>query len=553
MRRATRSLGLGALALFALALGAAAAAASAQASPPAWTRGATCYEVFVRSFQDSDGDGIGDIKGLTSRLDYINDGRADPHTSLGARCIWLMPVAASPSYHGYDVSDYYRVEPAYGTNADFKQLVAEAHKRGIRVLVDMVLNHSSSEHPYFKAALRDPASPYRAWYRWASRKPGELNPWGQSNWHKSPVRDEYYYGFFSERMPDLNYTNPAVRAEAVKVARFWLVEMKVDGFRLDAIPYLVEEPNAIVHSAGTHRVLRDYEAALRRIKADVYTVGEVSDSTRPMLGYYPDQLVSYFAFEVADSLIAAVRRGSAGGVLAPALRLQRDAPRERWSPFLRNHDQPRTRSELDGDLAKARAAATLLMSLPGMPFVYYGEEIGMTGVKPDERLRTPMQWGGAHESGFTTGTPWESFQHDSATVTVQSQEHDSTSLLSLYRRLVHLRATNEALAHGLLVPMSASDTAFTAWARRDGEHVVWAIANLGAVERRDVKITSVAGTLPSGHWLARDLLGIGPAFIFDVDPSGALSNPAQLPALGPRDARLYELVRAIAPKRNPSR
>ena len=529
-----------------------ATAAHAQASPPAWTRGATCYEVFVRSFQDSDGDGIGDIKGLISRLDYINDGHSDPHTSLGARCIWLMPVAASPSYHGYDVADYYRVEPAYGTNADFARLVAEAHRRGIHVLVDMVLNHSSSEHPYFKAALRDPASEYRAWYRWASRKPSELNPWGQSNWHKSPVRDEYYYGFFSPRMPDLNYTNPAVRAEALKIARFWLKDMKVDGFRLDAVPYLVEEPNAIVHSPGTHRVLRQYQAGLRRINPDVYTIGEVSDSTRPMLGYYPDQLVSYFAFEVADSLIAAVRRGSAGGILAPALRLQHDAPRERWSPFLRNHDQPRTRSELGGDLARARVAAVLLMSLPGMPYVYYGEEIGMTGVKPDERLRTPMQWGGAHEAGFTTGTPWESLQPDSATVTVQSQEHDSTSLLSLYRRLVHLRAGNAALAHGVLVPMSASDTAFTAWARRDGDRVVWAIANLGAVERRDVKVTSAAGALPAGHWLARDLLGIGPAFLFDVDPDGALRDAAQLPALGPRDARLYELVRAIPPRRNSS-
>src|SRR5256885_8288743 len=186
---------------------AAAPVAAAQTAAPAWTHGAVCYEVFVRSFYDSDGDGIGDLSGLIRKLDYIN--------GLGASCIWLMPVAQSPSYHGYDVSDYYRVEPAYGTNDDFKRLVAQAHRRGIKVLVDMVLNHSSSEHPYFQAALRDTTSPYRAWDRFARMSSGE-------DWHRSPVRDEYYYGLFWSGMPDLNYETPAVRNEAKKIATFWL-------------------------------------------------------------------------------------------------------------------------------------------------------------------------------------------------------------------------------------------------------------------------------------------------------------------------------------------
>ena len=171
-------------------------------SQPAWTRGGTCYEVFVRSFFDSDGDGTGDLAGLTSRLDYINDGNPASSTDLGADCIWLMPVAASPSYHGYDVSDYYRVEPAYGTNDDFKRLVREAHRRGIRVLVDMVLNHSSNRHPFFEAALRDTTSPYRRWYRFSPTPLGK-GPWGQDAWRRSPVREEYYWGVFSPAMPDL--------------------------------------------------------------------------------------------------------------------------------------------------------------------------------------------------------------------------------------------------------------------------------------------------------------------------------------------------------------
>src|SRR4051812_1276116 len=167
-------------------------ASSAQHAPK-WVRGATCYEIFVRSFSDSDGDGVGDLKGLTAKLDYINDGNARSERSLGARCVWLMPIMESPSYHGYDATDYYRVAKAYGTNADFKRFVAEAHRRGIRVLIDMVLNHTSNEHPWFQAATRDTASPHRKWYRWSSTKPEGKGPWGQDVWYKSPVRDEYYY------------------------------------------------------------------------------------------------------------------------------------------------------------------------------------------------------------------------------------------------------------------------------------------------------------------------------------------------------------------------
>src|SRR5258705_2445008 len=221
-----------------------AAALPAQPGPrpsaAGWTKGATCDEILVRSFRDRDGDGIGGLNGLPQSLDYINDGNPRTSTDLGARCLWLMPVAESPSYHGYDVSNYYKVEPDYGTNADFKRLVTEAHKRGIRVLVDLVLNHASSEHPYFQEALRDPASPHRGWFRFSASKPTSKGPWGQDVWYKSPLRDEYYYAVFWSGMPDLNYETAAVRQEASNIARFWLTEMRVDGFRLDALPYLFE-------------------------------------------------------------------------------------------------------------------------------------------------------------------------------------------------------------------------------------------------------------------------------------------------------------------------
>ena len=379
--------------------------------------GAVCYEVFVRSFFDGNGDGIGDLDGLIAKLDYINDGNPSSTGDLGATCIWLMPVAASPSYHGYDVSSYYRVEPDYGTNADFTRLVAQAHRRGIRVLVDMVLNHSSSQNPWFQAALHDTASPYRGWYRFSPTPQGQ-GPWGEVAWHKSPVRDEYYWGVFSSVMPDLDTDTPAVREETKRIATFWLRDMGVDGFRLDAVPYLVEQGTCLIGCPGTHRFLHEWAAHVDSVKPGAWTVGEAWGNIDAQLPYYPDQLTSYFTFEIADSLLAAVRRGAAGGMLAGYLRLQDTLPPWRWSPFLSNHDGTRTMTALGGDAARARLAATLLLTLPGTPFVYYGEEIGMTGDKPDPRLRTPMQWSAGRGLGFTTGTPWEQAQGDSAATTV---------------------------------------------------------------------------------------------------------------------------------------
>src|SRR5690242_15750940 len=177
---------------FCIAIAASSVLGAQPVRPPidtTWRRGGVCYEIFVRSFFDSDGDGIGDLAGLTQKLDYVNDGNPNSTRSLGARCIWLMPIDASPSYHGYDVKNYYRVNPEYGTAADFKRLIAEAHRRGIRVLVDLVLNHGSSEHPYFKEAVHDPASPHRSWFRFSPTAPAERGPWGQQVWHKSPERD----------------------------------------------------------------------------------------------------------------------------------------------------------------------------------------------------------------------------------------------------------------------------------------------------------------------------------------------------------------------------
>jgi len=505
---------------------------------PAWTRGATCYEVFVRSFYDSDADGTGDLNGLTQKLDYIK--------GLGASCIWLMPIMVSPSYHGYDVSDYYKVEPAYGTNEDFKRLMTEAHRRGIVVLIDMVLNHTSSENPWFKAALSDTASPYRSWYRFSPTSLGK-GPWGAEAWHKSPVRDEYYYGVFWSGMPDLNYETPAVLQEAEKIAEFWIKDMGVDGFRLDAVPYLVEEGSCLMGCPGTHAVLREYSEHLKSVKPDVYTVGEVWAKIDALLPYYPDQLTSYFGFELADSLVSAIRHGSAAGFLSGFLRLQDTMPSYRYSPFLSNHDGTRVMSLLGNDVPSAKLAATLLLTLPGLPFVYYGEEIGMTGEKPDPRLRTPMQWSPRTGVGFTTEHEWEAPQPDSMTRNVALEDHDSRSLLNLYRRLIHLRKENEALAAGRLVPLTTTDTHVAAYLRRADKGSVLVVANMGGGMASKVSIAGPAGSLPAGKYRARSLLAGPNGAVLTVSQDGAIEGYIPAAKLAARQSLVLYLSRTTAP------
>jgi alpha-amylase len=520
-------------------------AAQATATEGRWWSGNTvCYHVFVRSFQDSDGDGIGDLRGLIDRLDHINDGDPATRTDLGATCIWLMPVAESPSYHGYDVVDFYRVERDYGTAEDFRRLMEESHRRGIRVIVDLVLNHVSSQHPLFKQALVDPASPYREWFRFSPTAPDVRGPWDQEVWHRSPYRDEHYFGVFWGGMPDLDWSSPAVREEARRIARFWIEEMGVDGFRLDAVAHFVEEGEVMKHAPGTFPLLRELGAYLRSIAPGSLTIGEVWDATTAMLPYYPDQLDAYFAFEAADGVLDAVRQGSARRLVDPVLALERGVPGQRWAPFLRNHDQTRTMTELGGDAAMARLAATLQLTLPGIPFVYYGEEVGMTGDKPDERLRTPMHWSRGPAAGFTTGLPWEPLQPDSLTANVEAQHSDPESLLNLYRALIHARGSHRGLGSGAFIPLATGSDRVLAYLRRDGASVALVLANLGDGPATGVSLASDAAVLPPGRYAARSLIGGRGAAPLRVSADGRLRGWVAFPRLGPRESHVLEIVPA---------
>ena len=513
------------------------AGAHAQQVPPAheWWRDAVCYEIFVRSFQDSDGDGVGDFRGLTSRLPYVQD--------LGADCLWLMPIAQSPSYHGYDVTNYYQVNREYGSNEDFRRFMAEAHRRGIRVVVDLVLNHMSSEHPYFRSALLDRESPYRDWFLWSPAQ-RQSRGWSVPTWHKAEERDEYYYGLFWRGMPDLNLANPAVTAEWKKVARYWLTEMDVDGFRLDAVGLFFENGDDPRNGPGTHPWLRDYAAYIRGVKPGSFTVGEVWDSVESMRAYYPDQLDAYFAFPLADAVIDAARKGSSRSLLFQIDQIQRAFPRGRYGSFLRNHDQTRTMTELGGDWKRARLAATLLLTLPGVPFLYYGEEIGMTGNKPDPRLRTPMHWSRQPSMGFTTGLPWEPFQPDSLTANVEAQAADPGSLLTHYRTLIRLRRSLPALGStGDFVPLETGSDQVLAYLRREGSRTALIIANLGDRAIDGPKLSSRDGTLPVGRYRPHAALGRAGAPSLPVAGNGRIDNWAPVATMEPLSAVVLELIR----------
>ncbi len=295
-----------------------------------------------------------------------------------------MPLFASPSYHGYDVTDYYTVNPDYGTNADFRRLMDEAHRRGIRVIVDLVLNHTSTEHPWFVDSASGPDAAHRDWYLWTDDKPGYLGPWGQQVWHLE--NGSYYYGVFWSSMPDLNLENPDVTAALYDVARFWLEEMGADGFRLDAVKHFVEEGEEQVHTEMTHDWLRAFNAHVEDVQPGTFTVGEAWDTSAISAMYVGSEVDQVFEFSLAQAILDGTDRGSAAP-LKSALRQIRDLyPAGGYATFLANHDQGRVMNQLGHDRAKAKVAAALLLTLSGTPFVYYGEEIGMVGTKPDELI-----------------------------------------------------------------------------------------------------------------------------------------------------------------------
>ena len=437
--------------------GAADATLSASKSYP-WWNNSVFYEIIVRSFYDSNGDGIGDFNGITEKLDYLNDGNPVTTNDLGITGIWLMPIFPSPSYHGYDVTDYYAVNPEYGTMGDFKRLLLEADKRGIQIIIDLVLNHTSEQHPWFKSAVSDRNSPHRDWYIWSDVNPKYAGPWGENVWHPSPIG--YYYGLFVDFMPDLNYNNPSVSKEMEKITAFWLRDVGVDGFRLDAAKHLIEDGMKQENTAATHEWFKQYRPFYKGINPNSITIGEISGGDQGVMASYTqgDQLDLTFDFGQASAILQTASSGNALNIKGAMKLTYKLVPDLQYATFITNHDQNRAMNELAGDIDKAKVAATLLLTSPGVPFIYYGEEIGMVGEKPDEDIRRPMQWTADMNAGFTTGQPWRAPDTSYSEVNVATQGNDPNSLLSLYRNLISLRNQHSALQTGSLVMLDADNS-----------------------------------------------------------------------------------------------
>lgn len=507
----------------------------------AWWHDAVFYEVFVRSFADSDGDGVGDFNGLTDRLDYLNDGDPTTTDDLGVTGLWLMPVHPSPSTHGYDVTDYRAVNPEYGTAADFRRLLDEAHARGVRVVVDFVMNHSSSEHPWFRASERGEA-PYRDFYRWSETDPGHRGPWGQDVWHRGARG--HYYGLFWGGMPDLNYGAPAVRDSLFAAAEFWLRDVGVDGFRLDAVKYLFEDGSTLEDLPATHAFWGDFNDHVRRAAPEAYTVCEAWTATAGVVPYVADgRFGQCFEFDLASALLGALATGDARGLAARAQEVYGAYLGPGYATFLTNHDQDRVFGVLGEDERRARAAAAVLLTLPGTPFLYYGEEVGLTGRNDDGTNRRPMQWSAGPNAGFTTGAPWFPVDPGYAARNVAVAEGDPGSLLHWYRTFVGLRNGHAALRTGEYYPVASSSPAVFAFVRADEAERVLVVVNTGATPVGAVRLGLPLEVVPAGPHRLADLLDPDHPLVVEVDGAGEVANVSA----GPYGVHVYAFADAPTP------
>jgi glycosidase len=494
--------------------------------PEDWWREAIFYEIFVRSFYDTNGDGIGDFRGITQKMDYLQ--------KLGIPAIWLMPIQPSPSYHGYDVTDYFAVNPDYGTMDDFKELLKEAHQREIRIIIDLVLNHTSSQHPWFLDANSNPQSKYRDFFVWSPESNG-------NGWHAG--LGGYYFGYFCDCMPDLNYRNPEVATEMFKVTDYWLNDIGVDGFRVDAAKHLIEEGEVRENTPATHDWLKGFYTTYKAQNPQAYTVGEVFGAGASVVkSYTGNQLDQIFNFEMSSGFVNSARGGANSGITSAIKFALMDMPDFNFATFLTNHDQDRSMSVFNGEIGKAKVAATLLLTSPGTPFIYYGEEIGMTGQKPDEDIRLPMQWSSEGNAGFTTGTPWREPAGNYKLVNVAQEDGDPKSLLTFYRRLIQLRREYPALRYGDITLLETDNPAIFAAIRRTAENNILILVNLKGTTIADYQLRLAENNLPNGSIKPSLLLGAGNPNKLKIS-DGGFSEYRPLDELPPYGSFIFLLER----------
>jgi alpha-glucosidase len=507
--------------------GAAGAAQSAQSqnSSDEWWRHAVLYELYPQSFQDSDADGVGDLKGIASRLDYLHD--------LGIDAIWITPIYPSPGVdNGYDIADYTAIDPKYGTMDDFQNLVAEAKKRDIRIIMDYVINHTSDQHAWFKESRSSKTNPKRDWYVWKDGKgetatdkgqpPNNWQSWfGHSAWQWDDTTRQYYYHYFYVQQPDLNWTNPEVHTAMMGVLDFWM-KRGVSGFRIDAVSRLFEDPQwrddpympgtnvygdrNIKHKytddlPGVHDVLKEVRRTVSKYPGDPVLVTEADEpNVEALTKMYGngDEVQLPMDFQIAD-----VNEMSAPKFRKLFDEIENNSAHGQPEYFFSNHDQPRQWDRYgDGTHNDqiAKLMAVLELTTRGTPQMYYGEELGMRTTDPAriedvhdpigklgwpkekgrDGERTPMQWDATANAGFTTGKPWLNVPPVAKTYNVESESKDPHSIFNAYKKLLALRKTNDALRNGKQEDINEKDPNVYAFLRRTSDQTVLVALNMSA-------------------------------------------------------------------------
>jgi len=493
-----------------------------------WYKDSVFYQIAVRSFRDSNGDGFGDLRGISEKLDYLQ--------TLGVDCLWLMPIYPSPLRDdGYDISDYYSIDSMYGNLDDLKRLIEAAHAHGIRVIMDLVLNHTSDQHPWFQAARADRNSPYRDYYVWSDtdRRYTETRiifvDTERSNWTLDEKTGQYYWHRFYSHQPDLNFDNPQVQEEMINVTRFWL-DLGIDGFRADAVPYLFErEGTNCENLPETHAYLKKLRAFI-----DAHYPGRIllceanqwPDDVRRYFGE-GDEFHMGFHFPIMPRIFMALKKGQAHDMIE-ILRQTPPIPENcQWCLFLRNHDEltlemvtpgdrqwmwdqyapepgmrinlgirRRLAPLLDNDRRKIELAKSILFTLPGSPIVYYGDEIGMGDNLnlPDRNgVRTPMQWDASPGAGFTTGLPFTELvkgERGHKYINVEDQMSEAGSLFHSIRRMIQIRREHPAFGRGSMEWIDTGNPSLAVYRRTYRDQSILIIHNLSA--------TSQNFSLPAG-------------------------------------------------------
>ena len=431
--------------------------------PADWHHGAF-MEIFVRSYKDSNGDGIGDLKGLIQSLDHLKE--------LGVKGIWLMPITTSADKdHGYATANFRNIDPDYGTLADFDELIKEAHARGIGVIMDYVLNHSAKKHPYFEDSLKNPQSPYRAWFEWRQEKPQGWDIWGKDPWVLTD--NGSYLATFGPHMPDFNMRNPDVVKYHEDSLKFWL-DRGIDGFRLDAVPHLIENNAKDWNDQPESRKLTGHFTRLIKTYPNRYVVCEAT--AEPKVYAREEICGGAFAFGL-ENQISKAAKGEVEAIQKVA-QYYTQAPHTLAS-FASNHDQfagKRLWDQVDGNEVQYKLAAATYLLLPGTPFIYYGEEIGMAGAKgltDDPFIRGPFSWQANEQTaGFTSGKPYRAISGNINTHHAQQQKTTPNSLWAFYRDMLALRNAHQSLAKGTYESAKAQGQVLTYQRKLGQEHSV---------------------------------------------------------------------------------